>query len=158
MQEIFCIVEGGTTHPFRRVRQALTGSVDLSITPSPWSNRYLMRFRLTRATVLAQTMLLRRLHVKYHRCIPPIEVRHPPPARTLPLTTPLPPRIVRFPFRPDRNPGGRRVWPATPRCAHGGSRQSCTIPDRVRICTGQAERVDDVRPVSRTPAPHVLHF
>jgi hypothetical protein len=46
-QEIFCIVEGGTVHPFRRVRQALTGNTDLSITPSPWSNRYtLMHFRL----------------------------------------------------------------------------------------------------------------
>jgi hypothetical protein len=40
VQEIFCIVEGGTAHPFRRVRQALTGNADLSITPSPWSNRY----------------------------------------------------------------------------------------------------------------------
>jgi hypothetical protein len=47
VQEIFCIVEGGTVHPFRRVRQALTGNADLSITPSPWSNRYtLMHFRL----------------------------------------------------------------------------------------------------------------
>jgi hypothetical protein len=46
-QEIFCIVEGGTVHPFRRVRQALTGNADLSITPSPWSNRYtLIHFRL----------------------------------------------------------------------------------------------------------------
>ncbi|KAF8480458.1 hypothetical protein DFH94DRAFT_478011 [Russula ochroleuca] len=52
-QEIFCIVEGGTVHPFRRVRQALTGNAELSITPSPWSNR---------------------LHVKYHHCIPPIEI------------------------------------------------------------------------------------
>ncbi|KAH9959469.1 hypothetical protein BC827DRAFT_1134505 [Russula dissimulans] len=51
--EIFCIVEGGSAHPFRRVRQALTGNADLSITPSPWSNR---------------------LHVKYNRCIPPIEI------------------------------------------------------------------------------------
>jgi hypothetical protein len=47
VQEIFCIVEGGTVHPFRRVRQALTGNADLSITPSPWTNRYtLMHFRL----------------------------------------------------------------------------------------------------------------
>jgi hypothetical protein len=38
-QEIFCIVEGGAAHPFRRVKQALTGNADLSITPSPWSNR-----------------------------------------------------------------------------------------------------------------------
>ncbi|KAI0048934.1 hypothetical protein FA95DRAFT_1582030 [Auriscalpium vulgare] len=51
--EVFCIVEGGTVHPFRRVRQALTGSTELTITPSPWSNR---------------------LHTKYHRCIPPIEI------------------------------------------------------------------------------------
>lgn len=51
--EIFCIVEGGSTHPFRRVRQALTGRQDITITASPWSNR---------------------LHAKYHRCIPPIEI------------------------------------------------------------------------------------
>ncbi|KAI0257712.1 hypothetical protein BC834DRAFT_558746 [Gloeopeniophorella convolvens] len=51
--EIFCVVEGGTVHPFRRVRQALTGNADLTTTPSPWSNR---------------------LHARYHRCIPPIEI------------------------------------------------------------------------------------
>lgn len=51
--EVFCIVEGGAAHPFRRVRQALTGNAGLSVTPSPWSNR---------------------LHVKYHRCIPPVEI------------------------------------------------------------------------------------
>jgi hypothetical protein len=51
-QEIFCIVEGGTVHPFRRVRQALTGNAELSITPSPWSNRYtLMHFRLWRESI-----------------------------------------------------------------------------------------------------------
>ncbi|KAH9974655.1 hypothetical protein BGW80DRAFT_1301910 [Lactifluus volemus] len=54
--EIFCIVEGGSVHPFRRVRQALAGTADLSVTPSPWSDR---------------------LHVKYHRCIPAIEVSTP---------------------------------------------------------------------------------
>lgn len=51
--EIFCIVEGGTVHPFRRVRQALTGNADISITPSPWTNR---------------------LHVRYNRCIPSVEI------------------------------------------------------------------------------------
>ena len=40
VKEIFCIVEGGSTHPFRRVRQALTGRQDITITASPWSNRY----------------------------------------------------------------------------------------------------------------------
>jgi hypothetical protein len=54
-QEIFCIVEGGAAHPFRRVRQALTGNADLSITPSPWSNRYatLIPFRLWSCADLA---------------------------------------------------------------------------------------------------------
>ena len=55
-QEIFCIVEGGAAHPFRRVRQALTGSVDLTIMPSPWSNRYatLIPFRLWSCDDLAE--------------------------------------------------------------------------------------------------------
>ena len=48
-----------------------------------------------------------------------------------------------------RNPGGGRVWPAAPRCAHGGNRQSGTIPDHFRIRTGKIERVDDVRYVLR---------
>jgi hypothetical protein len=39
-QEIFCIVEGGPTHPFRRVRQAVVGSEHFTTTHSPWSNRY----------------------------------------------------------------------------------------------------------------------
>jgi hypothetical protein len=38
-QEIFCIVEGGSTHPFRRVRQAIVGSEHFTTTHSPWSNR-----------------------------------------------------------------------------------------------------------------------
>lgn len=39
-QEIFCIVEfGQTSHPFRRVRQAVQGRQYLSTTASPWSNR-----------------------------------------------------------------------------------------------------------------------
>jgi hypothetical protein len=42
VQEIFCIVEGGSVHPFRRVRQALAGTADLSVTPSPWSDRYIL--------------------------------------------------------------------------------------------------------------------
>lgn len=55
-QEIFCIVEGGAAHPFRRVRQTLTGNTDLSITPSPWSNRYatLIPFRLWSCDDLAE--------------------------------------------------------------------------------------------------------
>lgn len=39
-QELFCIVEGsGTTHPFRRVRQALAGNETLTATLIGWSNR-----------------------------------------------------------------------------------------------------------------------
>jgi hypothetical protein len=74
VQEIFCIVEGGTVHPFRRVRQALTGNADLSITPSPWNNRYtLIHFRLWPESIPLKRWLLR-LHVKYNRCIPQVEV------------------------------------------------------------------------------------
>ncbi|KZV73938.1 hypothetical protein PENSPDRAFT_674402 [Peniophora sp. CONT] len=51
--EIYCVVQGGNTHPFRRVRQALENSEDITMTPSPWSNR---------------------LHAKYHRSIPVIEI------------------------------------------------------------------------------------
>ncbi|KAI0030236.1 hypothetical protein K488DRAFT_79723 [Vararia minispora EC-137] len=51
--EIYCIVQGGNTHPFRRVRQAFENSEDITMTPSPWSNR---------------------LHARYHRCIPPVEI------------------------------------------------------------------------------------
>ncbi|TDL22061.1 hypothetical protein BD410DRAFT_866125 [Rickenella mellea] len=51
--EILCIVEGGNTHPFRRVRQAVTGHESLTATNSPWTNR---------------------LHVTYHRVTPPINV------------------------------------------------------------------------------------
>ncbi|KAJ6572166.1 hypothetical protein B0H19DRAFT_679026 [Mycena capillaripes] len=57
--EIFCIVEGGQNlpHPFRRVRDALAGNGDFTITHSPWTNR---------------------LHVTYRRFIPAIEVSHLP--------------------------------------------------------------------------------
>ncbi|KAG2107357.1 hypothetical protein BD769DRAFT_134146 [Suillus cothurnatus] len=51
--EIFCIVEGGSTHPFRRVRQAIVGSEHFTTTHSPWSNR---------------------LHATYRQVIPAIEV------------------------------------------------------------------------------------
>ncbi|KAF9226246.1 hypothetical protein BS17DRAFT_794444 [Gyrodon lividus] len=51
--EIFCIVEGGPTHPFRRVRQAVAGSEHFTTTHSPWSNR---------------------LHATYRRLIPAIEI------------------------------------------------------------------------------------
>ncbi|KAG6334208.1 hypothetical protein ID866_4879 [Astraeus odoratus] len=50
--EIYCIVDGGSTHPFRRVRQAIAGSDHFTITHSPWSNR---------------------LHTTYRRLIPAIE-------------------------------------------------------------------------------------
>jgi len=51
--EIFCIVEGGQNHPFRRVREAVSGSEDFTTTHSPWSNR---------------------LHATYRRLIPAIEI------------------------------------------------------------------------------------
>ncbi|KAJ3481421.1 hypothetical protein NLI96_g7667 [Meripilus lineatus] len=52
--EIYCIVEGGPhTHPFKRVRQACAGSTNVTVTPSPWSDR---------------------LHVRYHRLIPAIDI------------------------------------------------------------------------------------
>ncbi|KAI0316088.1 hypothetical protein OF83DRAFT_291044 [Amylostereum chailletii] len=51
--EIYCVVEGGNTHPFRRVRQAVSGSHDITITASPWSNR---------------------LHARYQRSIPAVEI------------------------------------------------------------------------------------
>lgn len=40
LQEIFCIVEGGPTHPFRRVRQACASSEDVITRSSPWTNRF----------------------------------------------------------------------------------------------------------------------
>ncbi|KIK92229.1 hypothetical protein PAXRUDRAFT_34612 [Paxillus rubicundulus Ve08.2h10] len=43
--EIFCIVEGGPTHPFRRVRQAIAGNEHFTTTHSPWSNRLLATYR-----------------------------------------------------------------------------------------------------------------
>lgn len=51
--EIFCIVEFGQTHPFRRVRDAVAGSPDFTTTNSPWTNR---------------------LHATYRRVIPPIDI------------------------------------------------------------------------------------
>jgi len=52
-EELFCIVEGsGTTHPFRRVRQALSGNEVVTATHVAWSNR---------------------LYVTYHEPIPAIE-------------------------------------------------------------------------------------
>ena len=41
-QEISCIVEGGTVHPFRRVRQACAENDDFLIVASPWTNRYVL--------------------------------------------------------------------------------------------------------------------
>jgi len=51
--EIFCIVQGDSAHPFRLVRQAFANNQHITMTSSPWSNR---------------------LHAKYHGCIPPIEI------------------------------------------------------------------------------------
>ncbi|KAJ7636877.1 hypothetical protein FB45DRAFT_450975 [Roridomyces roridus] len=53
--EIFCIVEGGQNQPhaFRRVRDALAGNGDFTLTHSPWTNR---------------------LHVTFRRFIPSIEI------------------------------------------------------------------------------------
>ncbi|CDO71151.1 hypothetical protein BN946_scf184845.g21 [Trametes cinnabarina] len=53
--EISCIVEGGTAHPFRRVRQACAGNEDFAMVTSPWNNRC-------------------RLHVRYQRLIPAIDI------------------------------------------------------------------------------------
>ncbi|KAF7338766.1 hypothetical protein MSAN_02199100 [Mycena sanguinolenta] len=63
--EIFCIVEGGQNqpHPFRRVRDALAGNGDFTITHSPWTNR---------------------LHVTYRRFIPAIEIEILPAGETGP--------------------------------------------------------------------------
>ncbi|KAI5121121.1 hypothetical protein M0805_002793 [Coniferiporia weirii] len=51
--EVLCIVEGGTVHPFGRVRQAIEGHQSLSVTNSPWTNR---------------------LHVTFHEPIPPVTI------------------------------------------------------------------------------------
>ncbi|PPR00290.1 hypothetical protein CVT24_005031 [Panaeolus cyanescens] len=63
--EIFCIVEGGLNqaHPFRRVRDAVSGNEHFTITHSPWTNR---------------------LHVTYRRCIPAIEIEILPAGETGP--------------------------------------------------------------------------
>ncbi|KAF9456011.1 hypothetical protein BDZ94DRAFT_160788 [Collybia nuda] len=51
--ELFCIVESGHHHPFRRVRDALAGNPDYTTMHSPWTNR---------------------LHTTYRRLIPAIEI------------------------------------------------------------------------------------
>ncbi|KAI6003006.1 hypothetical protein BKA83DRAFT_673948 [Pisolithus microcarpus] len=51
--EIYCIVDGGSSHPFGRVRQAVAGSDLFTITNSPWSNR---------------------LHATYRKLIPAVEI------------------------------------------------------------------------------------
>lgn len=51
--EILCIVEGGTTHPFRRVRQACAGSDDFTLVTLSWASR---------------------LQVTYHGFIPTIDI------------------------------------------------------------------------------------
>ncbi|KAF8632054.1 hypothetical protein AX15_002076 [Amanita polypyramis BW_CC] len=53
--EILCIVEAGQKqqHPFRRVRDAISGNEDFKATHSPWTDR---------------------LHVIYRRFIPPVEI------------------------------------------------------------------------------------
>ncbi|KAJ7512383.1 hypothetical protein B0H11DRAFT_1698673 [Mycena galericulata] len=63
--EIFCIVEGGQNqpHPFRRVRDAVAGNDDFTLTHSPWTNR---------------------LHVTFRRFIPSIEIEILPAGETGP--------------------------------------------------------------------------
>ncbi|KAF9527437.1 hypothetical protein CPB83DRAFT_768486 [Crepidotus variabilis] len=63
--EILCIVEGGLnqSHPFRRVREAVSGNDDFSVTHSPWTNR---------------------LHVTYRRPIPSIDIEILPAGETGP--------------------------------------------------------------------------
>ncbi|EPS96888.1 hypothetical protein FOMPIDRAFT_1052881 [Fomitopsis schrenkii] len=51
--DIFCVVEGGASHPFRRVRHACAGSDDFTTVISPWSSR---------------------LHATYQRYIPSIDI------------------------------------------------------------------------------------
>ncbi|EPQ53713.1 hypothetical protein GLOTRDRAFT_63364 [Gloeophyllum trabeum ATCC 11539] len=51
--DIYCIVDGGLSHPFRRVRQAVSGSSHVTTIASPWCNR---------------------LHTTYHGFIPPVEI------------------------------------------------------------------------------------
>ncbi|KAH6905358.1 hypothetical protein BKA70DRAFT_1474328 [Coprinopsis sp. MPI-PUGE-AT-0042] len=63
--EIMCIVEGGLSqaHPFRRVRDALSGNEDFSVVHSTWTNR---------------------LHVTYRRLIPAIDIEILPAGETGP--------------------------------------------------------------------------
>ncbi|KAG2003499.1 hypothetical protein CC2G_004100 [Coprinopsis cinerea AmutBmut pab1-1] len=63
--EIFCIVEGGLTqaHPFRRVRDAVAGSENLTVMHSTWTNR---------------------LHVTYRGFIPVIDIEILPAGETGP--------------------------------------------------------------------------
>ncbi|PPQ74277.1 hypothetical protein CVT26_003901 [Gymnopilus dilepis] len=63
--EIFCIVEGGQqqAHPFRRTRDAVSGSEDFTIVHSPWTDR---------------------LHVTYRRQIPAVEIEILPAGETGP--------------------------------------------------------------------------
>lgn len=41
-QQMSCIVQGGSSHPFKLVRQALGSSTDFTATSSPWSDRCLL--------------------------------------------------------------------------------------------------------------------
>ncbi|KAJ2933216.1 hypothetical protein H1R20_g3929, partial [Candolleomyces eurysporus] len=63
--EIFCIVESGAnhTHPFRRVRDAVAGNDDFSVSHSTFTNR---------------------LHVVYRRPIPAVEIEILPAGETGP--------------------------------------------------------------------------
>ncbi|KAF9450229.1 hypothetical protein P691DRAFT_810986 [Macrolepiota fuliginosa MF-IS2] len=63
--EIYCIVEGGQNHPhpFRRVRDAVSGQEDWTSTHSPWTNR---------------------LHVTYRALIPSVEIEILPAGETGP--------------------------------------------------------------------------
>ncbi|TFK28512.1 hypothetical protein FA15DRAFT_584332 [Coprinopsis marcescibilis] len=79
--EIFCIVEGGQSqaHPFRRVRDAIAGSEDFTVTHSTWTNR---------------------LHVSYRRLIPAIDIEILPAGETGPrvLDNPAVMKVMGIPF------------------------------------------------------------
>ncbi|KAL5476897.1 hypothetical protein ACEPAI_3083 [Sanghuangporus weigelae] len=42
--EVLCIAEGGSVHPFGRVRQAIDGHASLTVTNSPWTNRLFVTY------------------------------------------------------------------------------------------------------------------
>lgn len=71
IQEVFCIVEAGQNqvHPFRRVRDAVSGSEDFVVALSSGTNRLALGFFLSISSLIDV-----RLHVTYRRPIPSIDV------------------------------------------------------------------------------------